>query len=395
MRIFAIQSIVLASAALLQPVPVAAQGNGPGVTPTEVKLGQTGPYSGPVSAYGMFGKANVAYFEKVNASGGVNGRKVKLVSLDDGYAPPKTVEQTRKLVEQERVLALFGSIGTAHNVAIKGYLAERSVPMLFAGIGANIWGAPDQFKMSTMWSPDHRTESATYARHILKTRPNAKIAILMQNDDFGRNMAAGFKDALGDKRSMIVAEATFETTDPTVDSQIASLKNSGADTFLNFAPPRSASQAIRRAGELGWTPAQYVFSFAASIDGVLKPAGVDKSTGVMTATYMKDPTSPAWKDDAGVKDYLAWLKQYLPEGSPTDPLVLQGYSSAELMTHILRQAGADLNRDTLVKQTKSVKDLQLSMLLPGIRIDTTRPDPSGIHELRLQRFDGTRWQLMD
>lgn len=366
-----------------------------GVTPTEIKLGQTMPLSGPVSAWGMFGKAHAAYFEMINAQGGINGRRVRLLTLDDSYAPPKTVEQTRKLVEQDKVLAIFGSVGTAHAAATKGYLLDGEVPALFLGIGANIWGPPEAFRLSTMWAPDHRTESRTYAQYVLKTRPGAKIAILSQNDDFGRNLVAGLKQALGDKQSMIVREATFETSDPTVDSQILALRASGADVLFNFASPRAATQAIRKTFDIGWKPLHFVFSFSTSIDNVLKPAGMERATGIMSATYLKDPANSSWKDDAGMTSYLAWLKQYLPAANAADPLVLQGYSAAELMTHVIRQTGADLNRTSLVRSAKSVKDLQLSMLLPGIKVNTTPQDPSGIHELRLQRFDGSQWVLAE
>ncbi|MFO1363858.1 MAG: ABC transporter substrate-binding protein [Burkholderiales bacterium] len=383
---------LLLACVLFGPAPSQAQ-QAPGVSPGEIKLGQTIPLSGPASPYGMFGRAHAAYFEMVNEQGGVNGRKIRLISLDDSYSPPKTVEHTRRLVEQENVLAIFGSVGTAHMAAVKQYLYDKGVPALFVGIGANIWGAPESFKYSTMWAPDHRTESATYARYVLKTRPQAKIAILSQNDDFGRNMVAGLKQALGDKTSLIVKEATFEATDPTVDSQILALKASGADTFFNFSSPKAASQAIRKAYDIGWKPMQFVFSFSTSIENVMKPAGVEKATGVLSATYLKDPNSPSWKDDPGVKEYLAWLRKYLPAANPADPLVLQGYNAAQLMVYILKQAGKDLNRESLVHAAKNVKDLQLTMMLPGIKINTTPQDPSGIHELRLQRFDGEQWTL--
>ncbi len=377
--------------------PAAAQDKkyGPGVTDTEIKLGQTVPLSGPASAYSGWGKAQGAYFAKINADGGINGRKINLISLDDGYSPPKTVEQTRKLVEQDRVLAIFGSLGTAHMAAVKKYLADRGVPQLFVGIGANIWGTPVDFKSATMWAPEHQTESAAYARFILQTNPNAKIAVLAQNDDFGRNMMKGLKDALRDKASMIVAEATYEVADPTVDSQIIALKASGADTLVSLAAPKWAAQAMRKAYDIGWKPQQFVFSFSTSVENVLKPAGLEKVVGLMSATYLKDPTNPAMKDDPGVVAYLAWAKQYLPGGDPADPLVIQGYSSAELMAAVIRQAGNDLTRENLVKQAKNIKDLQLSMLLDGIKVNTTPFAPSGIGSLRLQRFDGTQWAVID
>ncbi len=388
------QGFLLVSALALSTGPALAQ-SVPGVTATEVKLGQFNPLSGPVSAYGIFSKTSGAYFKKVNDEGGVAGRKINLLTMDDGYAPPKAVEVTRRLVERERVLAMFGSIGTAQNIAVRDYLYEKGVPMLFAGIGVDIWGSPEKAKWSTMWSPNHKIESGAYARQILKTKPNAKIAILAANDEGGRGLVAGFKEGLGDKKNLVVAEATYEQADPTVDSQILALKNSGADVLVNFASPRTASQAIRKAGELGWKPDQYLFSFAASIERVFKPAGIDNAVGIVTATYLKDPASPEWKDDPGVKAYLATLKRYAPDANPTDPTAIQGYCAAELTTHILREVGKDLNRDSLIKQTKSVKGVQLSMVLPGILVDTSRPEPSGLHEVRLQKFDGTQFRLIN
>jgi ABC-type branched-subunit amino acid transport system substrate-binding protein len=366
----------------------------PSAAQQEIKLGQTMPYSGTGSAWGTIGRAHSAYFDMLNAKGGINGRKVKLVSLDDGYSPPKTVEQTRKLVEQERVVAIFGSLGTGGLVATKDYLIGRGVPQLFLSIGNNIWG-PEADKIGTLFAPLRHTETDVYARYIAVKRPDAKIGILSQNDDFGRELVKAMKLSLKDNATKIVKEVTYEATDATVDSQIIALKTAGVDTFINFANPKFTIQAIRKASDIEWKPEHILFSFSALIDGVFKPAGLDKSAGIVTATYMKDPKDPLWANDQGVKDYLDFMKTYYPSGDPNDLMNSMGYTAGMMVTQALQRAGDDLSRDNIAKQAKSIPEMQLPMVLPGIKF-STRPDSvTGLHDMKLQRFDGARWALMD
>ena len=379
--------------ALLCAAPGYAQKKyGPGASDKEIKLGQTVSYSGPLSVFGTIGRAELAYFEKVNAEGGINGRKITLVSLDDAYAPPKTVEQTRKLVEQEEVLALFSSLGTPTNTAIHKYVNARKVPHLFLSTGASKWGDPQQFPWTMGWAPNYRQEGRIYAKYILKTYPHARIAVLYQNDDFGKDFLQGFQDGLGDKaRTMIVAQATYEPTDPTVDSQIATLKASGADTFFDIAAPKAAAQAIRKAHDLGWQPLHLLQSVAASIASTLKPAGLDNAVGVVSSAYYKDPTDPQWANDPGVAAYLAWMKRYYPAGNPDDVFNVWGYSQAQTMEQVLKQCGDDLTRENVMRQAANLKDLQLPMLLPGIRINTSPTDYYPIKQVQLMKFDGKQW----
>ena len=386
-----------AAAALLAMLLLAAPGHaqkkyGPGVSDTEIKLGQTVSYSGPLSVFGTIGRAEAAYFDKVNAEGGINGRRIKLVSLDDAYAPPKTVEQTRKLVEQEEVLALFSSLGTPTNTAIHKYVNARKVPHLFLSTGASKWGDPQQFPWTMGWTPNYRQEGSIYAKFILKAYPQAKIAVLYQNDDFGKDFLKGFEEGLGDRGStMIVARATYEPTDPTVDSQITTLKASGADTFFDIAAPKAAAQAIRKAHDLGWRPLHLLQSVAASIASTLKPAGLDNAVGVMSSTYYKDPTDPQWVNDPGVAAYLAWMKRYYPAGNPDDVFNVWGYSQAQTMELVLKQCGDDLTRENLMRQAANLKDLQLPMLLPGIKLNTSATDYYPIEQVQLMKFDGKQW----
>lgn len=363
-------------------------------TPQEIKLGQTMPYSGTGSAWATIGRAHAAYFEMLNSKGGINGRKVKLVSLDDSYSPPKTVEQTRKLVEQERVLAIFGSLGTGGLVATKDYLVGKGVPQMFLSIGNNIWG-PEADKLGTLFAPLRHTETDVYARFIAKTRPNAKIGILSQNDDFGRELVKAMKASLADKTSLVVKEVTYEATDATVDSQIIALKSAGVDTFINFANPKFTIQAIRKAADIDWKPEHILFSFSALIDGVFKPAGLDKSAGIVTATYMKDPKDPLWVNDQGVKDYLEFMKTYYPSGDPNDLMNTMGYTAGMMVTQALTRAGEDLSRENIAKQAKNIPEMQLPMVLPGIKFGTKPDSVTGFNDMKLQRFDGTRWVLLD
>jgi branched-chain amino acid transport system substrate-binding protein len=366
---------------------------GPGVTDTEIKLGQTMPYSGPASALSAIGKAQVAYFAMINANGGVSGRKVTLISLDDGYNPPKTVEQTRKLVESENVLALFSPLGTASNAAIHKYVNAHKVPHLFIASNLTRWADPEHFPWTIQTlRPPFPLDAKFFVNYILKTRPDAKIAVLYQNDDLGKDYLKGLKDALGDRAGkMIVAEAAHELTDPTVDSQIVTLKGSGADTFADFTTPKFGAQAIRRAYDIGWKPLHLIAFPASSVGTVLKPAGLQKAVGLISSAVAKDPSDPQWRDDPAVKEYLAWAKQWYPEGDPMDWNNVFGYTTAQLMVKVLKQCGDELTRENLLHHATDIKDLQLPMMLPGIKINTGPKDYLPVEQAQLMRFDGERW----
>jgi ABC-type branched-subunit amino acid transport system substrate-binding protein len=367
---------------------------GPGVTDTEIKIGQTMPYSGPASLYSTAGKAMVAYFDKVNADGGVNGRKIKLISLDDGYSPPRTMEQTRKLVEQEEVLLIFGTLGTAVNTAIHKYLNTKRVPqLLISSIGMK-WNDPQNFPWTIAFQPNQKSEGGAYARYLLKNHPNAKIAILYQNDDFGGGYLQPVKEALGERAGkMIVGEASYEVTDASVDSQIVSLQASGADTLLIFASPKFAAMAIRKAYDTGWKPLELMTLASATVASVLQPAGLEKSVGVISSGFLKDPTDPHWKNDASTKGWVAWMKRYYPDGNTTDVYNVVGYTEAQAMVEILKHCGDDLTRENVMKQAASLKNLELPMFLPGIKITTSPTDYRVIKQLQLMRFDGKQWIL--
>jgi branched-chain amino acid transport system substrate-binding protein len=370
----------------------AAKTYGPGVTDTEIKIGQTMPYSGPASAYGTAGRAEAAYFAKINAEGGVNGRKIQLLSLDDSYSPPKTVEQTRRLVEQDEVLLIFGSLGTAANTAIHKYLNAKEVPQLFIATADMKWGDPQRFPWTMALYPNQRTLGTLYASYILKSRPGARIAVLYQSDDYGKDYLKAFKGALGEKAGkMIVAEASYEVSDPGIDSQIISLKSSGADILLDLATPKFAAQAIRKTYDIDWHPLHFVPSGSTSIPAVMRPAGLDKSVGMISAAFLKDPGDPQWKDDPAVKEWLAWMKKYYADGDIAEQYNVYGYSAAQALVQVLKQCGDDLTRENVMRQAANLKDLQLPMLLPGIRINTSATDYTPIKQMQLQRFDGTRW----
>jgi branched-chain amino acid transport system substrate-binding protein len=368
--------------------------NAPGITDTEIKIGQTMPYSGPASAYGVYGLAEAAYFKMINEKGGINGRKINLISLDDGYSPPKTVEQTRLLVEQERVAFIFGSLGTAANSAIRKYLNNNKVPQIFIASGATKWGDPQHFPWSMAFYATFQDEARIYAKHILSTRPNAKIAVLYQNDDFGKDYLTGLKDGLSAQYAkLVVKEATYEVTDPTVDSQIATLQSSGAETFINISTPKFAAQAIRKAYDVGWRPALYVCSVSSSITAVFKPAGLEKSVGIITATWLKDPNDPRWKDDPGVKQYLDFMKAYMPGADVGDANYTYGYVAAIALEQVLKQCGDDLSRENIMRQAANVKDLELPVSLPGIKVNTAPDNYFPIRQMQLARFNGQSWEL--
>ncbi len=355
MKRFASCIAALAAAVLVVSPALAQKKYGPGVTDTEIKIGQTMPYSGPASAYGVIGKAEAAYFAMINDQGGVNGRKINLISLDDGYSPPRTVEQTRKLVEQEEVLLIFQSLGTPTNTATQKYLNAKKVPQLFLASGASKWGDPKNFPWTMGWNPTYQAEGRIYAQHILETKPDAKIAVLYQNDDFGKDYVAGFKGLLGDKATkLIVAEQTYEVTDPTVDSQVVSLKSSGADVLVTFATPKFAAQVIRK-------------------------------------VYDKDATDPQWKTDPAFKVWDEWMKKYHKGADPLDGLNAYGYTTAQTLVHVLKACGDDLSRENVMRQAANLKGLELPMLLPGIKLNTSPTDFYPIGEMVLTRFDGKRW----
>jgi ABC-type branched-subunit amino acid transport system substrate-binding protein len=367
---------------------------GPGASDTEIKIGSTNPYSGPASAYGTIGRATAAYFQMINDQGGVNGRRISFTSLDDGYSPPRTVEQIRKLVEQEQVLMLAATLGTPTNTAIHRYVNARKVPHIFVNTGATKWGDPQHFPWTMGFNLNYQSEGQIYARYILDNKPDAKIAILYQNDDYGKDYVKGLKDGLGDKANrMIVAEASYEVTDPTIDSQIVTLQGSGADTFFNVTTPKFAAQAIRKAYDIGWKPLHILNNVSASVGSVLTPAGLDKSVGLITALYWKDPADPQWKNDPGMKAYAAWFKKYYPEGEIKDAFNVSGYLIAQGVVQVLKQCGDDLSRENVMREMANIKDVQMDMMLPGIKWNTSPTDFFLIESGQLARFDGKEWVL--
>jgi ABC-type branched-subunit amino acid transport system substrate-binding protein len=394
MKRIGIKFAVLLCAALVAGPSLAQKKYGPGVTDTEIKLGQTMPYSGPASAYGAIGKAELAYFQMVNEQGGINGRKVTLLSLDDAYSPPRAVEQVRKLVEQEQVLALFQTLGTPSNSAIHKYVNAKKVPHLFLATGATKWGDPKRFPWTIGFQPSYQVEAKIYAKYILKTKPDARIAVLYQNDDYGKDYLEGLKEGLGAQAAkMIVAEASYEVTDPTVDSQIVTLKASGADTLFTIATPKFAAQSIRKVADVGWKPLHFVNNVASSVGSVLTPAGLDKSVGLITALYMKDPTDPQWAKDPGMQRWRDFMAKYMPGADVSDFNYTYGYGAAQLMTMVLKACGDDLTRENLMKQATSLKDVTLDVTLPGIKYNTGPNDYFLVEQLQLARFDGKRWVL--
>ena len=369
---------------------------GPGVTDTEIKIGQTMPYSGPASSFSLLGKAEAAYFAKVNDEGGINGRKIKLISLDDGYSPPRTVEQTRRLVEQEEVLLIFGSVGSAGASAVHKFMNAKKVPHLFLATVAAKWDDPQHYPWTLAYPPPPKVDAYLYARYLLKHYPHARIGILYQNDDYGRDYFKALRDGLGEKQAaMIVAEVSYETSDPTIDSQLVTLKSAGADTLFTFANPKAAAQAIRKVGDMSWKPLHFINYSVASVETVLKPAGLDKSIGIISAQYTKDPSDPQWNDDVETKRYFAWMKKYYPEGDPADLYNVSGYNYAHAIVHVLEQCGDELTRENVMKQAASLKSVELPMLLPGIALSTSPADYAPIKRIYLRRFDGKRWTALE
>ena len=367
---------------------------GPGVSDTEIRIGNTSPYSGPASAFSMVAKTEEAYFRKINAEGGINGRRITFLSYDDAYSPPKTVEQTRRLVERDEVLLVFNALGTAANSAVQKYLNARKVPQLFVSSGAAKWNDPKNLPWTMGFTPSYETEGYIYARHVLQKRPDAKVAIFFQNDDFGKDYLKGIKQGFGDKAaSMIVAEEAFDVSEPTIDSHLVKLKSTGADVLFDIATPKFAAQAIKKVSELGWKPLHILSYVSASIGSVIKPAGFENAQGLISAAYFKDPNDPTWKDDAGLKELNGFLDGYFANADRSDTLIVNGYNTAQALVYLLKQCGDDLTRDNVMRHAVNLKEVELGMLLPGIRLNTSPGDFAPIKQWQLMHFEGTSWHL--
>jgi branched-chain amino acid transport system substrate-binding protein len=365
-----------------------------GASDTEIKIGNIMPYSGPASAYGVIGKTEEAYFRKINAEGGINGRKINFISYDDAYSPPKTVEQARKLVESDEVLLIFNPLGTPPNSAIQKYLNSKKVPQLFVATGATKWNDPKDFPWTMGWQPNYQSESQIYAKYILKHKPDAKIAILYQNDDYGKDYVKGLKDGLGAKAaSMIVVEESYEVSQPTIDSNIVKLKSLNADVFFNVTTPKFAAQSIKKMAEIGWKPMHILNNVSASIGSTMKPAGFENSQDIISSAYFKDPTDAQWKNDPGMKAWNEFLDKYYPEANRADSAVMYGYNVAQGLVHVLKACGDDLTRANVMKQAASIKNLELGGLLPGVKVNTSPTDFAPISQLQLMKFKGETWEL--
>jgi branched-chain amino acid transport system substrate-binding protein len=382
-----------AAAAFAASASSARADNAPGITDTEIKIGQTMPYSGPASAYGVIGRTEAAYFKMINEQGGINGRKINFISLDDAYSPPKTVEQVRRLVEDEKVAFTFQTLGTAPNLAIRQYLNDNKVPQLFVSTGAAVFADPQHFPWTIGFNPNYQTEAHIYAKDILATKPDGKIALIYQNDGFGKDYLKGLQDVLGaDHAGMLVKAASYETSEPTVDSQIVTLQGSGADILVIGATPKFAAQAIRKSFDLGWNATRYLSNVSASIATVLKAAGLDKSKGLITSAYVKDPTDEALKDDPGVKEWKAFCDKYMSNKEFIDANAAYGFGAAQTMIQVLKQCSADLSRENVMKQAANIKDLSLPTLLNGLTINTSPTNFSPIRQMQLARFEGVSWR---
>ena len=383
-----------AAAATLLPAVRANAAETPGVTATEIRIGNTNPHSGPASAYGVIANAETAYFKMLNEQGGINGRRIDFISLDDGYSPPRTVEQTRRLVEQEGVAFLFNGLGTPTQTAVRGYLNAHKIPQLFVATGAEKWADPEHFPWTIGWQPSYQTEAIIYAKYILGEKPDAKIAVLYQNDDFGKDYLIGLRKGLGDKYgSMVVKEASYETTDPTIDSQAVSLQSSGANVLVTGATPKWAAQMIKKIAELNWHPLHFMTNVSISVGAVLKPAGLENARGIVTATYGKDPTDKRWDNDAGMKEWRAFMAKYMPGADVTDINYVYGYGASLTLVQVLKQCGDDLSRANVMKQATSLKDLEIPTLLPGIQVNTSPTNFHPIRSMQLERWTGTTWEL--
>jgi branched-chain amino acid transport system substrate-binding protein len=385
--------LAVVAALTLSAVPAAAQKKyDPGASDSEIKIGNINPYSGPASAYGMIGRTLAAYFNKINAEGGINGRKITFISYDDGYSPPKTVEQARKLVESDEVLLIFQSLGTAPNIAIQKYMNTKKVPQLFIATGATRFGDPQNFPWTIGWQPSYQSESRIFAKYLIENHPNGTIGALYQNDDYGKDFLRGMKDGLGGKLR-IISEQSYETSDATLTSQLIILKSSGADIFFDVTTPKFAAQAITKVAELGWKPVHILNSVANSVGAVLKPAGFDNARGILTTAFARDPSDPIWKGDPAFIEWSAFMDKYFPDGDRTSSFTVYGYSTAQTLIQVLRQCGDDLRRENVMKQAASLNNLELPMLLPGIKLTTSANDYFPIEQMQMQRFNGTNWEL--
>jgi branched-chain amino acid transport system substrate-binding protein len=364
----------------------------PGASDTEIKIGNINPYSGPASSYGVIGKTEAAYFNKINTDGGINGRKINFISYDDSYSPPKTVEQARKLVENDGVLLIFQSLGTPPNTAIQRYMNSKRVPQLFVATGATKWNDPQNFPWTMGWQPNYQSEGHIFAQYLLQNSPRGKIGILYQNDDYGKDYVKGLKDGLNG-RMQIVAESPYETTDPTIDSQIVNLKASGADVFYDVTIPKFAAQAIKKVAEIEWKPVHLLNSVSNSVGGVIKPAGFDISRGILSTGYVKDPTDPQWKNDPAYNEWVAFMDKYYPDGDRTSTFTVYGYAVAQTMVQVLKQCGDDLTRDNVMRQAANLHGLRIGMLLPGITINTSPTDFAPVKQMQMERFNGQTWEL--
>lgn len=383
------------SAAALGSLPtIGRAANTPGVSDTEIKIGQTMPYSGPASAYGIIGRTEAAYFRMINEMGGVNGRKVTLISLDDGFSPPRTVEQTRRLVEVDNVAFIYQSLGDPCDKAVRPYLNDHKIPQILLAAGGDQWADPKHFPWTMGYYLSYGAEGRIYAQAILANNPKAKIAILYENDDGGRNYLAGLREGLGDKaESLIAKEVSYNVTDPTVDSQIITLQSSGADTFFNVTTPKFAAQAIRKVYDIGWRPVHYLASVSLSIGAVLKPAGLEKSKGIISCLYIKDPSDPRWKDDPGVKRYLTFIDKYMRGGNVSDAAMAHGYDAAQTLVRVLKQCGNDLSRENILRQATNLKDFETDLVLPGVNINTSPDNYRPLRQMQMARFNGSSWEL--
>jgi branched-chain amino acid transport system substrate-binding protein len=364
-----------------------------GATDTEIKIGNIMPYSGPASAYGVIGKTEQAYFNKINAEGGINGRKINFVTYDDGYSPPKAVEQARKLVESDEVLVVFNPLGTPSNSAIQKYLNSKKIPQLFVATGATKWNDPKNFPWTMGWQPSYQSEAHIYAKYLLKEKPDGKIAVLYQNDDFGKDYLKGLKDALGPKASMIVAEESYETSEPSIDNHVVKLKATGADVFFSVTTPKFAAQAIKKLAEIDWKPMHLVVNVSASVGGVIKPAGFENSQGILSAAYAKDGADSQWDNDPNMKKFYSFLEKYDPDGNKLDASVVYGYGAAQTMAKVIEMCGDDLTRANVMKQAASLKDFAPDTLLPGVKINTSATNFAPIEQLQMMQFKGDKWEL--
>ena len=381
------------AAALWATAAYAEKKYDPGASDTEIRIGNIMPYSGPASSYGVIGLTEKAYFDMINDQGGINGRKIRFITYDDAYSPPKAIEQARKLVESDEVLLIFQSLGTPSNSAIQKYMNAKKVPQLFVATGATKWGDPRDFPWTMGWQPNYQSEGRIYAKYILEHFPDAKIAVFWQNDDAGKDQVKGLRDGLGDKANMIIADKSYEVSDPSIDSQIVALHDSGADTFFSWAAPKGSAQAIRKVGELGWKPRFFLANVSTSVGGVLKPAGLQFAKDIISTAYLKDPTDPVWKDDPGVKAWRAFMDKYYPEGDKLNNNNVYGYAAAQTLVQVLKQCRDDLTRENIMKQAANLRDFRSDVMLPGIKINTSPDDFFPIEQMQLMKFDGEAWRL--